>query len=85
MIDVVHEAAGKIAKRPRTYREKARKDYLSLSKQRKPRKDQIRKALRKQLQYVGRKINLEHKLRVLIVPIWNMLSWDENEALFEAS
>lgn len=58
MIDVVHGATGKAVKRPRTYREKARKDYLSLSKQRKPRKDQIRKALRKQLQYVGRNLKI---------------------------
>jgi len=62
MIDVLHEATGKTAKRPRTYREKARKNYLSLSKQRKPRKDQIRKALRKQLQYVGRNLKIVETL-----------------------
>ena len=30
-------------------------------------------------------MNLEHKLRVLIVHIWNVLCWNENEMIFEAS
>lgn len=40
--------------KPRTYRENARKDYLALAKCRKRTGKQIRKAVRKQLQYVRR-------------------------------
>ena len=58
MIDMLHAAGGKEVARPRTYREKARKDYLMLSKQRSPRKNQIRKAIKKQLQYAGRNMRM---------------------------
>ena len=40
--------------RPRMYREKARKDYLALAKCRKRSAKKIRKAIRKQLQYISR-------------------------------
>ena len=40
--------------RPRMYREKARKDYLALAKCRKRSAKKIRKAIRKQLQYIRR-------------------------------
>ena len=40
--------------RPRMYREKARKDYLALAKCRKRSAKKIRKAIRKQLQYICR-------------------------------
>ena len=40
--------------RPRMYREKARKDYLGLAKCRKRSSKKIRKAIRKQLQYIRR-------------------------------
>ena len=42
--------------KPRTYRKKARKDYLSIAKKRKKSKKSIRKAIKKQLQYVRRNI-----------------------------
>ena len=58
MIDTLHQTNEKGTRRPRTYRQKARKDYLSLSKQRSPRKNQIRKAIRKQLQYVKRNLQI---------------------------
>src|SRR5690625_7690049 len=45
-------------RKPRTYRKKARKQYLSLSKQRKPSKEKIHKAIKQQLGYVHR--NLKH-------------------------
>ena len=57
-IDVLHEPLrGKVDK-PRTYRQVARNDYLQIAKMRKPRKKQLRRALRKQLGYLGR--NLKH-------------------------
>ena len=58
MIDTVHEATGKQARRPRTYRKKARHSFLLVSKQRSPRKNQIRQAIKKQLQYVKRNLSL---------------------------
>jgi hypothetical protein len=38
--------------RPRTYKEKARRDYLALAKCRKHSAKKIRKAIKKQLQYI---------------------------------
>ncbi len=61
LIDILYEpSSGKI--KPRTYRQKARKSYLSVTKQRKKRKTTIRKAIRKQLGYVGRNIKTIEKL-----------------------
>lgn len=54
MIDGLYEPfKGQMAK-PRTYRKKARKDYLNLAKSKKPRPAAIRKAIGKQLRYVKR-------------------------------
>jgi len=47
-----------LKKKPRTYRQRARKDYLALVKQRRPRIKVRRKAIRKQLNYLKR--NLKH-------------------------
>lgn len=63
MIDTLHQARGRAAKRPRTYRQKARKAYLNLSKQKSPRKNQLRKGIKQQLQYCKR--NLRHVERML--------------------
>ena len=58
IIDTLHEPLkGKEAK-ARTYRQKARKEYLNVAKKRKVTKNQLRKGLRKQLSYVQR--NLKH-------------------------
>ncbi|MPM66535.1 IS5 family transposase ISDha14 [bioreactor metagenome] len=63
IIDTLHQAKDKVTKRPRTYRQKARKAYLSVSKQRNPRKNQLRKGIKQQLQYCKR--NLRHVDRML--------------------
>ena len=47
-----------IPDKPRTYRQKARKAYLSVAKKRKPKQKQRRRAIRKQLSYLRR--NLAH-------------------------
>jgi len=53
LIDLLYvPAKGKI--KPRTYRKKARKDYLAATKQRKKHRKTIRKAIKKQLCYVRR-------------------------------
>jgi len=58
-IDVLYELLkNKIIKKPRTYRQIARKDYLKVAKQRRPSRKQKRKAIKKQLQYLKR--NLSH-------------------------
>jgi len=48
----------KLNKKPRTYRQCARKDFLALVKQKRPRAKVRRKAIRKQLNYLKR--NLKH-------------------------
>lgn len=45
-------------RKPRTYRRKARQDYLNVSKQKRPRRKVMRKAVGKQLRYLHR--NLKH-------------------------
>ena len=56
IIDTLHEPViGQTAK-PRTYREKARKQFLAVSKQRRPGPKVIRKAIRRQLGYVERNL-----------------------------
>jgi len=58
IIDELHDQIRKPGyEKPRTYREVARKDFLRFTKKRKPSQQQIRNAIRKQLQYVRR--NLE--------------------------
>ncbi len=61
-IDILYEPLkGKIDK-PRTYRKLARQDYLATAKMRKPRKKQLRKALRKQLGYLRRNLKSIERL-----------------------
>ena len=48
--------------KPRTYREVARKEYLSVAKQRRKRKNIVRKAIRKQLGYVRRNLKIIARL-----------------------
>jgi hypothetical protein len=59
ILDILYEPLKeKIKKKPRTYRNIARKDYLEVAKQRRPSLKQKRKAVKKQLQYIKR--NLSH-------------------------
>ena len=50
-------------KKPRTYRKKARKDYLKVAKKRRPSRQERREAIAKQLQYIKR--NLSHIEKLL--------------------
>lgn len=56
IIDALHEKGS--GKKPRTYRKKARKYFLRAAKKKKLREKEIRKALKKQLQFVNR--DLKH-------------------------
>jgi IS5 family transposase len=65
IIDLLYEQIkGTLEKKPRTYREIARKDYLEVAKKRRvSQKDRI-KAIKKQLQYIKR--NLSHIDQLII-------------------
>lgn len=62
IIDVLHEPQKCDKQKPRTYREKARKEYLSVAKQRKAGAKKIRKAVGKQLRYVKRDLAIIEEL-----------------------
>lgn len=57
-IDVMHRPDIGIKEKPRTYREEARRDYLNISKSKKTTYKQLRKAIRKQLQYLRRDLHI---------------------------
>ena len=56
IIDTMHAPFIGKQRKPRTYRQKARKDYLAVAKQKKPGYTTIRKALGKQLRYLKRNL-----------------------------
>jgi IS5 family transposase len=58
MIDDLFEPFKKRMVKPRTYRQKARRDYLNLTKSKKPKAKAIRRAIGKQLRYVKRDIKI---------------------------
>ena len=59
IIDILYKSLKvKINKKPRTYRKIARKDYLVVAKQRRPKRHKKIQAIKKQLQYIKR--NLGH-------------------------
>ncbi|MDP8936030.1 MAG: IS5 family transposase [Cyanobacteriota bacterium] len=59
IIDILYKPLkDQIPKKPRTYRNLARKDYLLIAKQRRPSRNKKRQAIKKQLQYIKR--NLAH-------------------------
>lgn len=56
IIDAMHELLIGIRKKPRTYRQKARKAYLAVAKQKKPGAKKIRKAIGQQLRFLKRNL-----------------------------
>ncbi len=56
IIDTLYHVNLGLKKKPRTYRKIARKQYLTVAKQRKPQVKTIRKGIGKQLGYVGRNL-----------------------------
>jgi len=62
MIDELHST--KDGKRPRTYRKKARKQYLSVVRKKKKSSKEIRKSIRKQLGYLERNLKVIHTYQV---------------------
>ena len=62
MIDTLHAERAPGAKKPRTYRKEARREYLMIQKKKQPGWKRVRKAMRKQLGYVRRDLNHVDKL-----------------------
>jgi len=56
IIDELHKHMPQGTKKSRTYRFKARKDFLSISKSRRVPRNKLRKSIRKQLGYLGRNL-----------------------------
>lgn len=65
MIDELYEPFKEQMTKPRTYRQKARKDYLNLAKSKKPKPKTIRRAVSKQLRYVKRDLKTIDKLQII--------------------
>ena len=57
LIDRLYKDQESKTKKPRTYRRKARKQYLLVAKSRKPKTKQIRKAIGQQLRFIRRNLN----------------------------
>lgn len=60
IIDKLHKLQGGVIK-PRTYRQKARKDYLKVAQNRNPSRKTIRKGVKAQLQYLRRNLKIIEK------------------------
>jgi hypothetical protein len=56
-IDTLYNQELNLTRKPRTYRKRARKDYLKIAKQRKPNHKAVRKAIGKQLGYLRRNLS----------------------------
>ena len=57
-IDAMHHPDIGVKEKPRTYRQEARRCYLNISKSKKTTYKQLRKAIRKQLQYLRRNLGI---------------------------
>lgn len=63
IIDTLHAHRLQGRKKPRTYRRKARNAYLAVAIKRKLRPQKMRKAIGKQLRYVGRDLRIIEELK----------------------
>lgn len=63
IIDTLHQPHIGRMEKPRTYRDQARKSFLNVSKQRKPKGNTMRKAIKKQLAFVGWDLRIIEVLR----------------------
>lgn len=86
-IDCLHEGNG--AKKPRTYREIARKEFLNVSKARKKSSKKIRKAIRKQLNYIQRDIGYIECFRadgkpLLLSNYQSMQLYNQEKTMFDS-
>jgi hypothetical protein len=70
IIDILHSPHRGKLKKPRTYRKKARKQFLSVAKSKRVSKSKMRKAVRKQLGYLGRNLKTIDKLSKITSLLW---------------
>ncbi len=56
LIDLMHAVRTTAQKKPRTYRQKARQDYLRIAKSKKPRSQKLRRGIGNQLRYLRRNL-----------------------------
>ncbi|MBD8004282.1 hypothetical protein H9631_04240 [Bacillus sp. Sa1BUA2] len=63
IIDVLHAPNQEKQKKPHTYRQKARKAYLAIAKQRRVNKKKVRKTVGQQLRYVKRNLQIIGRLK----------------------
>ncbi len=66
IIDVLHQRRGKGHKKPRTYRNKARKFYLGVAKCKRVDRKRLRKAKRRQLGFLRRNLSSIEKLSKVV-------------------
>lgn len=62
IIDRLHTPDVGTSEKPRTYRQRARKDFLAVAKKRRATRKAIRKAIGKQLRYIGRNLRSINEL-----------------------
>ena len=79
IIDILYQDLPGIIDKPRTYRQKARNQYLSLAKQKKAKKKKIRNGIKKQLGYLKR--NLKSINFLLLLYPENPLTIKQQETL----
>jgi len=68
LIDELHQHKEVTGKKPRTYRQQARKAYLSISKRKRPGSKLIRKGIRQQLQYLRRNFKYIEQMLDTLMP-----------------
>lgn len=66
IIDTLYERVPEGWEKPRTYRKKARKEFLTFIRSRKPRVNTIRRALKAQIQYVERNLRLINEYKDMV-------------------
>ena len=83
IIDELHKYMPQGTKKPRTYRRKARKEFLSISKSKRVLKNKLRKSIRKQLGYLGRNLKSIAKQNKTVSLLY--LSWRQYKTLLVIS
>jgi hypothetical protein len=68
LIDELHKRKDITGKKPRTYRQQARKAYLGISKRKRPGSKLIRKGIRQQLQYLRRNFKYIEQMLDILMP-----------------
>ncbi len=68
LIDELHKHDNITGRKPRTYRQQARKAYLGISKRKRAGKKLIRKGIRQQLQYLRRDFNYIEQMLDILMP-----------------